>query len=228
MTRISRALASRWPIVLAVIAGVAYPLALSVRASACSADSALTIFEETVKSHKTLRVNYTKESRSLVFGERPTEKGTLWLAPPQRYRVETGSQTYVRGLDTLWSYNAASRQVTIRTGGLDSLEFGPAGFFGSIRTDFFPVDCQMDTLDQVVCWRVRLAAKTETAALQRLTLWIGVKTNLPAAAEYVDYNEEVSRMKFLDYHPDSSKDKGRFTLTPPAGTEVIVLPAKKG
>lgn len=197
-------------------------------AFACNADSVLTTFEKTLQSHKTMRVNYTKESSSILFGKRPAEKGTLWLSPPRYYRVESGAQVFVRGKDTLWSYNPAAKQVTVRVGGLDSLEFGPAGFFGSVRTDFFPVDCRLDTLDQAPCWRVRLAAKTETAAVQRLTLWIDIKTNLPAASEYVDYNEETAHLRFSDYRPDSPKDQGRFTFTPPAGVEVVVLPAKKG
>jgi outer membrane lipoprotein-sorting protein len=195
---------------------------------ACDADSTLTSFESAIQSHKTIRVNYAKESNSLLFGKRPAEKGTLWLSPPQRYRVESGAQVFVRGFDTLWSYSQASKQVTIRVGGLDSLEFGPAGFFGSVRTDFFPVDCRRDTLEQVECWRVRLAAKTETAAVQRLTLWIDVRNHMPVAAEYVDYNEETSHLRFSDYRPDLPKDQGRFTFTPPAGAEVVVLPAKKG
>ncbi|MBI5867840.1 MAG: outer membrane lipoprotein carrier protein LolA [candidate division Zixibacteria bacterium] len=197
-------------------------------AFACNADSVLTSFEHAIQAHKTIRISYTKESSSILFGKRPAEKGTLWLGPPRFYRVEAGAQVFVRGLDTLWSYNPSAKQVTLRIGGLDSLEFGPAGFFGSVRTDFFPVDCRLDTVENVTCRRVRLAAKTETAAVQRLTLWIDVKTNLPIASEYVDYNEETSHLRFSDYRPDSPKDQGRFTFTPPAGVEVVVLPAKKG
>jgi outer membrane lipoprotein-sorting protein len=197
-------------------------------AVACDADSVLTSFEKAIQSHKTIRVNYAKGSHSLLFGRRPSEKGTLWLGPPQRYRVESGAQVFVRGFDTLWSYSQSSRQVTIRVGGLDSLEFGPAGFFGSVRTDFFPVDCRADTVDRVVCWRVRLAAKTETAAVQRLTLWIDAGKHLAVAAEYVDYNEETSHLRFSEYRSDSPKDQGRFTFTPPAGVEIVVLPARKG
>ena len=195
---------------------------------ACDADSVLTSFESAIQSHKTIRINYTKTSNSLLFGKRPPEKGTLWLSPPQRYRVESGAQVFVRGFDTLWSYSPASKQVTVRIGGLDSLEFGPAGFFGSVRKDFFPVDCRSDTVEKVECWRIRLAAKTETAAVQRLTLWLDVANYLPVAAEYVDYNEESSRLRFFEYRPDSPKDQGRFTFTPPAGVEVVILPAKKG
>ena len=194
----------------------------------CDADSVLTAFESTIQSHKTIRVSYAKESHSLLFGKRPAEKGILWLSPPQRYRVESDAQVFVRGFDTLWSYSPSSKQVTVRVGGLDSLEFGPAGFFGSVRTDFLAVDCRADTVDQIECWRVRLAAKTETAAVQRLSLWIDAKSHLALAAEYVDYNEETSHLRFSDYRPDLPKDQGRFTFTPPAGADVVVLPAKKG
>lgn len=196
-------------------------------ALACSADSILTLLERKVEGHVTIRVDYTKESHSLLFGERPDESGVLWLGPPRRYRVEGKDQVVVRGSDTLWSYSGATKQVTVRTGGLDSLEFGPAGFFGSLRTDFVPVTCVEEDMHGHRSWRVRLVAKTETAAIQRLTLWIDQKSHWPRATEYVDYNEETSRLRFGSYRTDQAKDRQQFTFSPPHGAEVIVLPAKK-
>lgn len=198
----------------------------SAEASACEADSVLNLFEESLPTDQVTKVKYQKEARSLLFGERPAEEGTLWLGPPNRYRIETGRQTIVRGTDTLWSYTPETKQVTLRVGGLDSLEFGPAGFFGSIRQDFFPVDCAEDTLDGKPFWRVRLAAKTETAAIQRLALWINPSTHRAFIAEYVDYNEESARLTFADYQTEKSA-AGRFAFEYPKGVERIVLPAVK-
>jgi outer membrane lipoprotein-sorting protein len=203
--------------------------AMAVRpANACTADSVLTLLEERVQSYETIRADYSKEAHSLLFGERPSEKGTLWLGPPSRYRIETRGQVYVRGIDTLWTYSEASQQVTIRTGDLDSLEFGPAGFFGSLSTDFIPVDCEEITGDKKAKqWHLRLVAKTETAAIQRLTLWVDMKSHLPTATEYVDYNEETTQLRFFDYRFDQAKDSQQFTFNPPPKSEVIVLPVKK-
>ncbi len=193
---------------------------------ACEADSVLNLFEASLPSDQVTKVGYRKEARSLLFGERPAESGTLWLGPPKRYRIEAGRQVIVRGTDTLWSYTPAAKQVTLRVGGLDSLEFGPAGFFGSLRSDFFPVDCADDTLAQIVYWRVRLAAKTETAAIQRLTLWISPVTHRVQIAEYVDYNEESARLTFSDYQKEEPNPK-RFVFEYPDGVERIVLPSVK-
>lgn len=196
-------------------------------AAACDADSILNLFEGSLPSDQVTKVEYLKEARSLLFGERPAEEGTLWLGPPNRYRIETGRQTIVRGSDTLWSYTPETKQVTLRVGGLDSLEFGPAGFFGSLRADFFPVDCADDTLDGRPFWRVRLAAKSETAAIQRLTLWVHPSTHRAFIAEYVDYNEESARLTFSDYQTEKTGAAGRFAFVYPSGVERIVLPAVK-
>lgn len=194
---------------------------------ACEADSVLNLFESSLPLDQVTKVKYHKEARSLLFGERPPEEGTLWLGPPKRYRIEAGQQLIVRGHDTLWSYTPTTKQVTLRVGGLDSLEFGPAGFFGSLRNDFFPVDCAEDTIDAKPLWRVRLAAKTETAAIQRLTLWISPASHRVQIAEYVDYNEESARLTFSEYLSEKPNGKDRFVFVYPNGVERIVLPAVK-
>lgn len=194
-------------------------------ARACDADSVLDAFEQKIKSHQTLRLDYHKEAHSLLFGERPAQDGRVWLGPPRRYRVESEDQTVVRGEDTLWTYSKSTNQVTLRHGDLDELEFGPVGFFGSLRTDFFAVDCVSTTRNKTKAWKIRLAAKTETAAIQRLTLWIDAKTHLPLASDYVDYNEETTRLTFSDYRLDHPKDQNRFIFVAPEDAERVVLPS---
>ena len=211
--------------ILFVLLGVA-----SVRVAAaadCSPDSALGLLRAKVDSYEIIRVDYQREAHSILFGKRPPEEGKLWIAPPQRYRVETQGQVYVRGSDTLWTYSEATAQVTVRTGDLSNSEFGPAGFFGSLQDDFILVGCSEDSVDEFDCWKLRLAAKTETAAIQRVTLWVDQIAHIPRASEYVDYNEETSKVRFSSYRFDQAKDRQQFTFSPPADAEVIVLPLKK-
>ncbi|MBD3299272.1 MAG: outer membrane lipoprotein-sorting protein [candidate division Zixibacteria bacterium] len=211
---------------LLIIAIAAVIVPVSAQAE-CSPDSVLTLLRENVDSYDIIHVNYHREIHSVLFGEREPEDGTLWISPPHRYRVETKGQVYVRGEDTLWTYSEATDQVTIRTGDLSKAEFGPAGFFGSLQDDFLLVGCSTDPIGDFDCWKVRLAAKTETAAIQRVTLWIDKSGLIPRLAEYVDYNEETSRVRFSDYQFDQAKDRQRFTFAPPEDAEVIVLPLKK-
>jgi len=198
-----------------------------VASAQCSADSVLDLLRTKVDNYKTVRVDYVREVHSILFGDRDPEHGKLWLAPPTRYRVETGGQTFVRGDDTLWTYSEGTGQVTVRTGDLSEAEFGPAGFFGSLKDDFILVGCGTDPVGEYACWKIRMAAKTETAAIQRVTLWVDRQAHIPRAAEYVDYNDETSKVTFSGYKFDQAKDVQRFTFEPPADAEVIVLPLKK-
>jgi outer membrane lipoprotein-sorting protein len=197
---------------------------LSPVASACDADSVISLFESKINGQEIVSLKYHKEARSLLFGDRLPEDGKIWLGPPDRYRVETSTQTVVRGTDTLWTYSPETKQVTIRAGDLDSMEFGPVGFFGSLREDFFAVDCRTDLFRKRDVWKIRLAAKTETAAIQRLTLWIDMKSRWVSAAEYVDYNEETTYLVLTDYKPGRSKDEKQFIFVVPQGVERVVLP----
>jgi len=212
---------------LTVVLVLAFCVLHSTGVQACEPDSILTMLRTEVESHTTIRVDYHREVHSLLFGDQKPESGQLWIAQPNRYRVETNGQVYVRGNDTLWAYSEANKQVTIRTGDLNKAEFGPAGFFGSLSDDFIRVGCGLDQVDDHDCWKVRLAAKTETAAIQRITLWVDAKSHLPRMAEYVDYNEETSKVTFSAYKTDQAKDRQQFTFFAPADAEVIVLPAKK-
>ena len=196
-------------------------------AAQCAPDSVLDLLRDKVGTYATIRVDYVRDVRSILFGDRAPEKGTLWIAPPTLYRVETNGQTYVRGKDTLWTYSTGTGQVTIRTGDLSAAEFGPAGFFGSLQEDFMIVGCSLDPIGDHSCWKVRLAAKTETAAIQRVTLWVDQEDLIPRAAEYVDYNEETSNVKFVDYKFDQASDAQQFTFVPPKDADIIVLPLKK-
>ena len=54
-----------------------------------------------------------------------------------------------------------------------------------------------------------------------------MKSKLPRMAEYVDYNEETSKVTFGAYKTDQAKDSQQFTFVPPDGADVVVLPAKK-
>ncbi|GAB4313839.1 MAG: outer membrane lipoprotein carrier protein LolA [Candidatus Zixiibacteriota bacterium] len=212
-------------LIVSVVIAATYPTAVVL--ADCSPDSVLTLLRDKVDSYEIIRVDYHREVHSVLFGERAPEDGKLWIAPPSRYRVETKGQVYVRGTDTLWTYSEGTNQVTIRTGDLSKAEFGPAGFFGSLQDDFILVGCSEDRVGDFDCWKLRLASKTETAAIQRVTLWVDKSAKIPRAAEYVDYNEETSNVRFTGYRFDQGKDRQRFTFSPPKGAEVITMPLKK-
>lgn len=193
----------------------------------CSADETLTRLEESYREQGPITFSYHKQTTSSVFGEQEPLAGQVWLDPAGQFRVEAGAEIFVGRGDTLWHYVPVYNQVTIRV--LDSTARAglPTDFLWSLRRDYLPVDCATDSLANELVLRVRTVARTKTAAIQRLTVWIEPQCFHVLQADYVDYNDDRVRLSFGDVKKDQGKNAEPYSLDLADSVEVIFMPPGK-
>ncbi len=200
---------------------------LVLAASDCNIDSVITALEKAYHTADHQSFTFAKRTISSVFGDTVWQEGQVWLGPKGTFRVETPQETMVNSGDTLWHWVPAYNQVTVRIP--DSLtEFrAPVHFIWSLRRDFLKVDCKIDSLDGEMAYRIRLAAKAQTAAIQRLTLWVRPGSATVQKAAYIDYNDDHIELELSPLISDPTGSATRFSLQVPDSAEVFILPQKK-
>jgi len=195
--------------------------------SGCNAEETLTRLEEKYRRQGPISFSFRQRTVSTVFGNEHTQDGKAWLDPAGWFRVEVGKETFVYRQDTLWHYVPANRQVMVRLLDSSSRAGLPPDLLWDLRRDFLPVDCRPDTLDKTPYLCVRAVARTPSAAIQRLRIWIAPQSFLVEHAEYIDYNDDRVSLHFAQMKKDRSDRGQRFHLDVPDSVEVVTLPAKK-
>jgi len=209
------------------VCGAAAQSTASADTADCAAEETLIRLEESCNRRGPITFTFHQQTISAVFGNESTQEGRVWLDPSGRFRVETDHETFISSGDTLWHWVPAYNQVTVRVRDLSSRAGSPTDFLYSLRRHFIPVDCQKDTLEGKVFLKVRTVAKTATAAVQRLTIWIDPLRFLVERAEYVDYNDDRVNLYLSGVSKDSGDYNARYRLDFPDSVEVIVFPQKK-
>jgi len=193
----------------------------------CRAEEALVQLEERYNRRGPITFTFHKETVSAVFGDESKQEGRVWFDPAGRFRVEAENETFILNGDTLWHWVPAYSQVTVRILDSGSRAGLPLDFLWALRRDFLPVDCRKDTLNGQVFLKVRTVAKTATAAIQRLTVWINLPQFLVEQAEYIDYNDDRVRLRFSSVKKDTDSGNVRYLPQFPDSAEVIIFPQKK-
>ncbi len=209
--------------------GVAGAIAGNDRDSAntdCGAEAALIRLEESYRRCGPITFAFEQRTTSAVFGDETRQTGRAWFDPSGRFRVETAQETFIKNGDTLWHWIPAYNQVTIRVVDSASQAGWPTDFLWTLRRDFLPLDCREDTLDGAVLHKVRATAKTNTAAIQRLTIWIDTATYFVRQAEYVDYNDDRVDLNLTRAVIDTLDASLRYSSQFPDSVEVIIFPQK--
>ena len=195
--------------------------------SGCNAEETMARLEESYRRLGPISFAFRQRTVSSVFGDERTQEGKAWLDPAGQFRVEVAGETFVYRADTLWHYVPAYRQVTVRVMDSSSRAGLPPNLVWDLQQDFLPVDCRRDTLVGKPFLCVRAVARTASAAIQRLKVWINPQSLLVEQAEYIDYNDDRVNLHFMQIAKDRNAPNRRYILELPDSVEVVTLPAKK-
>lgn len=209
------------------VAGVHAGNDLDSANAGCGAEDALIRLEDSYRHCGSITFTFNQRTTSAVFGDETAQTGRVWFDPSGRFRVETERETFIKNGDTLWHWVPAYNQVTIRVVDSASRAGWPADFLWTLRRDFLPVDCREDTLADRVFHKVHTVAKTNTAAIQQLTIWIDTSAYFVRQAEYVDYNDDRVNLDFSPVVQDTVAAAFRYAPQFPDSAEVVTFPQKK-
>lgn len=220
-------------ITLILVVGTAWlfpaisPAAIDSAQTACGAVAALDQLEQSYRQRGSITFTFEQRTVSAVFDDESVQSGRVWLDAAGRFRVETPQETFVKNNDTLWHWIPAYNQVTIREVDSAAQSGWPTDFLWTLRRDFLPMDCNIDTIGGAVCHKVRATAKTNTAAIQHLTIWISTSEYVVRRTEYTDYNDDRVELEFSPVTEDKVDTSLRYSPDFPDSAEVVTFPQKK-
>ena len=195
--------------------------------SGCNPEQAVIKLEENYRRCGPITFTFEQQTISAVFGDETRRDGQVWFDSSGRFRMETAQETFLKNGDTLWHWVPAYDQVTVQSVDSASSVGGPADFLWTLRRDFLPMDCRMDTTGGRTHYIIRMTAKTATAAIQQLTMWINPATYFVDHAEYTDYNDDQVKLQFSAVGEDTLAASVRYRPQFPDSVEVVIIPQKK-
>lgn len=95
-----------------ILAGIL--LFLSVRAAVSSEPAVCALIRKKYTSTAFIRTDFTQKIYWSVREKTSKKRGSLSLAPGNKFRVTLGNDTYVSNGNTVWHYNRNNGQVVIR------------------------------------------------------------------------------------------------------------------
>lgn len=148
--------------------------------------------------------------------------GTLYLAGP-RYRVETGSQTFVTDGATTWIYTPSQKQVIVNAATDDGASLTPETFF----TDYaarYTVEARQDITDGGTSYvELDLSPSAPSASFDDVVLWVRPDTFVIDRLSVQDANGNRITIRLNDVEINPGLSDQLFTFDAPADVEVVDL-----
>ncbi len=174
--------------------------------------------KEALAAGSCTRIEFLSIIESDIFDQVDTARGSADIARDGRYRIVVGDDEYLSTGDSLYSYSARHRQVTVEalTGGIDrSTEIS----FVIRLDDFFKtVIIHPDSVYRLIRTSVDVVGLPDS-----LVLFMRTDTSAIDRIEYLDVNGELNRIVFLSIVPSPECTPGRFEPDFPDSVDVIRL-----
>lgn len=184
------------------------------------------------------RIQEQQKKTTSLQADFKQEKELALLAKPE---VSTGSFTYSKPNNVLWSYNAPKRVQMVIAGGVmttyypdlrkaetidvkrfEDRIFKYMGATGAIDELARYFDFTFSDKPSQPAFVLDLKPKTAAVAkrVQRIKLWIDRKNYLTSKIEYVEGDGDITRYEFTNLRINEPIPSSRFALTLPQGVKV--------
>ena len=140
------------------------------------------------------------------------KRGTLLLAPQNRFDLTLGTSRWTSDGKTVWNYSAAQKQVVIRRFNEADLALNPSSLFARFNGKSFTVVAGKTGLLQ---W------KGKDSEYQQIFVQLSPDGSKINRLEFTDNESNKSTFTFSKMNFPSSVNTKKFTFVHPAGTEVL-------
>ena len=148
----------------------------------------------------------------------------MTIGYPDKFRIESPEQILVSDGDSLWSYSAENKQVTIES--MEALEgiVTPADYLFRFKEHY---DVAADTVIELggrKAYKLHLVALSEDEFVKKLDLYIDLETYMVTRTAYRDPNDNLVTLDFSDWKLNVETQPEDFRFQTPPGVEEVRVP----
>lgn len=151
-------------------------------------------------------------------------EGTLFMNYPRQFRIDTHEQVIVSDGDTLWSYSAENKQVTVEAITESKETITPADYLFSFKQNYNLDYDSTDVIDKVKVRRLSLRSKSQDQYVRSMKVYINVSTFQIRRVVYRDLNDNKITLDFSDWKMGIRATPDQFRFKTPRGVEEVRLP----
>lgn len=184
------------------------------------ADKSEAIYSE----KKTFSVKFEQVVSTGEFFDDEHTNGSMKLAYPKKYRIETPEQVFVSDGDTLWTYSEENCQVTVEpTNRLDDF-VTPADYLFRLREHYELSYDSTEVIEKKPYHRLSLRSLKDDQYVRSMKVMIDPETYLIRRVVYRDINDNKISLDFHDWKLGATLKPEDFRFQTPAGVEEVRIP----
>ena len=188
-------------------------------------EDAQAIIRKTQKKYQSIRylsARFTQRFEWTLTGEVQELNGQIFVAPGDRYRVETNTQLIVSDGKTLWTYNKPTHQVIVDDVGTEKTPLLRDLVLRYTR-DYRATLAGEDTVAGRRCWVLNLVAAGEGEFVPHIKVWVDKREYIIWQVEEKDANGNRNRYRITVFEEPNSLPDRLFHFTVPKDVEVVDL-----
>ncbi|GAB4375259.1 MAG: hypothetical protein Kow0042_20540 [Calditrichia bacterium] len=173
---------------------------------------------------ESIYVDFKQVNRFKITGVTNEIYGTLWLAPDNKFRLETEDQTIVSDGQTFWRFNKMENQVLVDYAKKSEQDIFLSNFLFSINDQYYSQIISESKESGSKIYEVKLTPKNQDESFfNYIKVWLEDKSWKIRKVQYVDYNENEFEYLIEKMKLDEPVSETKFVFTPAEGVEVIDL-----
>jgi outer membrane lipoprotein carrier protein len=199
-------------------------LVLCASLIAASATSIVDRSEALYSSSGTFSAKFTQIVSTGDFFDDEKTAGTLIMSYPGRFRIDTPEQVIVSDGDTLWSFSAENRQVTVEAVSKSKETITPADYLFNFKQNYNLDYDSTDVIDKAKVHRLSLRSKSPDQYVRSMKVYINGTTFQIRRVIYRDLNDNKITLDFSDWKMGIKTNTEQFRFKTPHGIEEVRLP----